>query len=44
MAHKSRPDHFEEKYLTKTQEVRYQKEFRRADRIYQQHSLKGNRS
>ncbi|WP_164219850.1 YfhE family protein [Virgibacillus sp. YIM 98842] len=33
-----------EKYLSKTQEVLYQKEFKQADRIYNQLSNKGNRS
>jgi len=34
----------EEKVLSKTQEVHYQKEFKRANRIYNQLSQKGNRS
>ncbi|MFD2628837.1 YfhE family protein [Oceanobacillus kapialis] len=33
-----------EKFLSKTQEVLYQKEFKHADRIYQQLSQRGNRS
>jgi hypothetical protein len=33
-----------EKFLSKTQEVLYQKEFKQADRIYNQLSNKGNRS
>ncbi|WP_087975138.1 YfhE family protein [Oceanobacillus rekensis] len=32
-----------EKFLSKTQEVLYQKEFKHADRIYNQISQKGNR-
>ncbi|AXI08408.1 YfhE family protein [Oceanobacillus sp. 143] len=32
------------KYLKKTQEVNYQKEFKRADRIYEQLSQRGNHS
>jgi hypothetical protein len=32
-----------EKFLNKTQEVLYQKEFKHADRIYNQISQKGNR-
>ncbi|RDW17449.1 YfhE family protein [Oceanobacillus chungangensis] len=32
------------KYLSKTQEVNYQKEFKRADRIYEQLSQRGSRS
>lgn len=43
MAYKPRSDHSEEKFLNKTQQVHYQKEFKRANRIYQQHSQKGNR-
>lgn len=31
-------------YLNKSQEVLYQREFKRANNIYQQHSQKGNRS
>ncbi|MFC2949592.1 YfhE family protein [Virgibacillus sediminis] len=30
--------------LSKTQEVNYQREFKRADRAYQATSMKGNRS
>lgn len=30
--------------LNKTQEVLYQREFKRANSVYQQHSQKGNRS
>lgn len=33
-----------EKFLSKTQEVRYQREFKDADRIYNQISQKRNRS
>ncbi|MEK3907847.1 YfhE family protein [Oceanobacillus profundus] len=33
-----------EKFLNKTQEVLYQKEFKHADRIYKQLSQRGNRS
>ncbi|WP_156960155.1 YfhE family protein [Oceanobacillus manasiensis] len=33
-----------EKFLSKTQEVLYKKEFKQADRIYQQLSQRGNRS
>ncbi|MEC5424146.1 YfhE family protein [Virgibacillus sp. C22-A2] len=32
-----------EKFLSKTQEVLYQKEFKHADRVYNQLSQKGNR-
>ncbi|MFD2749009.1 YfhE family protein [Virgibacillus siamensis] len=32
-----------EKILSKTQEVHYQKEFKRADQVYNQLSQKGNR-
>ena len=32
-----------EKFLNKTQEVLYQKEFKHADRIYNQITQKGNR-
>lgn len=31
-------------YLNKTQEVLYQKEFKRANSVYQQHSQKSSRS
>ena len=33
-----------EKFLSKTQEVLYRKEFKHADRIYRRLSTKGNRS
>ncbi|MFC4025737.1 YfhE family protein [Oceanobacillus longus] len=33
-----------EKFLSKTQEVLYQKEFKNADRVYNQITQKGNRS
>ncbi|WP_164670010.1 YfhE family protein [Virgibacillus doumboii] len=33
-----------EKFLSKMQEVSYQKEFRRADKTYNQLTQKGNRS
>ncbi|MFD2759592.1 YfhE family protein [Lentibacillus juripiscarius] len=33
----------QERYLSKTQEVLYQKEFRRADREYSRNSKQGNR-
>jgi len=33
-----------EKFLSKTQEVLYQKEFKHADRVYNKLSNKGNRS
>ncbi|PAV28129.1 YfhE family protein [Virgibacillus profundi] len=33
-----------EKFLSKTQEVRYQKEFKQADSIYNELTKKGNRS
>ncbi|HLR61426.1 MAG TPA: YfhE family protein [Lentibacillus sp.] len=34
----------QERFLSKTQEVLYQKEFRRADHAYNRMSQKGNRS
>lgn len=34
----------QEKFLSKTQEVNYQREFKRADRIYNELTKKGNRS
>ncbi|TFJ91482.1 YfhE family protein [Lentibacillus salicampi] len=34
----------QEKFLSKMQEVSYQKEFRRADKTYNQLSQRGNRS
>ncbi|OZU87756.1 YfhE family protein [Virgibacillus indicus] len=43
MKRKAMP-HMHEKFLSKTQEVRYQKEFKRADKIYDELSKRGNRS
>lgn len=44
MASRSKPDHMEQRFLNKTQQVLYQKEFKRANRIYEQYSQKGQRS
>ncbi|MFD2195217.1 YfhE family protein [Oceanobacillus bengalensis] len=33
-----------DRILNSTQEVLYQKDFKKADRVYKQHSQKGNRS
>ncbi|MGY0692532.1 YfhE family protein [Virgibacillus sp. FSP13] len=36
-------NHQEEKFLSKTQEVLYQREFKSADKVYNQFSQKGTR-
>ena len=36
--------HMQEKFLSKTQEVRYQKEFKHADKIYNELSQRRTRS
>lgn len=41
---KGKPKEYREKFLSKTQEVLYQKEFKNADRAYSQLSQKGKRS
>ncbi|GAQ17200.1 YfhE-like family protein [Oceanobacillus picturae] len=44
MKHNGKQPQQHEKFLSKTQEVLYQKEFKQADRVYQQLSQRGNRS
>lgn len=41
---KKRPDHIQERFLTKTQEVHYHKDFKRANRVYQSIVEERNRS